>query len=267
LSVGFVYNPEFIPGFDVSVDYWRVEIENSITSLGAQTILDACILGGATAQCRLISRLNGTGAVTGVIDTNLNAGTSDIDGYDLGASYRFSTDSFGDFQVVFDSSYIKEYLTVTPSGIPNDPLIFSNVGNYYGSGGIDPRLKINTVLNWSYQDWGVGWTTRFRTKSQENCTNAVTPATQCSDPTGSPFNVDGLASNGLEVVPTNILGATTYHDLQVRWKAPWNATISGGVRNVFDKDPPVAISANNNSFDPSYDIPGRFFYMSYNQKF
>ncbi len=267
LSVGFVYNPEFIPGFDVSLDYWRVEIENSITSLGAQTILDACILGGATAQCRLVSRLNGTGAVTGVIDTNLNAGTSDIDGYDLGASYRFSTESWGDFQVVLDSSYVKEYITVTPSGIPNDPLIFSNAGNYYGSGGIDPRLKINTVLNWSYQDWGVGWTTRFRTKSQENCTNAVVPATQCSDPNGSPFNVDGLASNGLEVVPTNILGATTYHDLQVRWKAPWNATISGGVRNVFDKDPPVAISASNNSFDPSYDIPGRFFYMSYNQKF
>jgi iron complex outermembrane recepter protein len=266
-SYGFIYNPEYLPGFDISVDRWEINLENIINALGGQTILDACILGGAAAQCSLITRLAGTGATTGVLDTNLNAGTADLTGWDLGASYRFDTENYGGFRVNIDATYLEEYKTVTPSGIPNDPLVFSNPGNYYGTGLSDPRLKSNLYLTWNYQDFGVTWAMRFKSRLQENCTNAVNPMAQCSDPNGLPFNVDGLGSTGLEVVPTNKIASTTYHDAQVRWSAPWNATLSGGIRNLFDRDPPVAISASNNSFDPSYDIPGRFFYMSYTQKF
>jgi iron complex outermembrane receptor protein len=36
---------------------------------------------------------------------------------------------------------------------------------------------------------------------------------------------------------------------------------------VFDKQPPRAFNAFANTFDPQYEVPGRFFYMQYNQKF
>jgi iron complex outermembrane recepter protein len=58
-----------------------------------------------------------------------------------------------------------------------------------------------------------------------------------------------------------------YVDLQASWDAPWNARITGGVRNVTDEDPPVAFSTFANSFDPNYEIPGRFWYVQYSQKF
>ena len=270
-TFGFVYSPDYLAGFDVSLDWWNISIENSITSVGAQAILDACILGGATAQCALISRLPGTGAVTGVIDINTNGASDDITGYDLTANYRFETESYGKFRANIDTTYLDEYINITDSGLPGDPLRYSLAGNYYGSGTLAARLKSNATLSWDYDDWGASWTARYVSRLEENCTNAVDPTTQCSnngaDGNGVPFNVDGLASTGLEIVPTNNLGGTTYHDLQVRWKAPWNASFSGGIRNIFDKNPPTSISVSNNSFDPSYDLPGRFYYVSYNQKF
>ena len=56
-------------------------------------------------------------------------------------------------------------------------------------------------------------------------------------------------------------------DVSVYWKAPWNARVTLGVNNVFAKDPPLAFTTFANSFDPQYDVPGRFLYLSYNQKF
>jgi iron complex outermembrane receptor protein len=65
----------------------------------------------------------------------------------------------------------------------------------------------------------------------------------------------------------NHIGGTTYHDVSAYWNAPWNAKITIGVNNVFDKDPPVAHSAFANSFDPQYEVPGQFYYLKYSQKF
>ena len=67
--------------------------------------------------------------------------------------------------------------------------------------------------------------------------------------------------------PRNYLGAVTYHDLQVRYNTPWNATVSVGANNVFDKTPPVSYSSPYNHFDPQYDLPGAFYYVQYRQRF
>ncbi|MDQ2972382.1 MAG: TonB-dependent receptor, partial [Pseudomonadota bacterium] len=69
---------------------------------------------------------------------------------------------------------------------------------------------------------------------------------------------------------THHLGATTYHDVRVSWKVPTalNLTVSGGVNNLFDKDPPVCVSCSLNGYDASnYDLPGRFWYVEANLKF
>ena len=84
-------------------------------------------------------------------------------------------------------------------------------------------------------------------------------ASLCSDP-------DRVVEAGEE--PRNHIGATTYHDVQARYNTPWNATVSVGVNNVFDKDPPRSFQqANSNSFDYQYDTPGQFYYMEYRQRF
>ena len=63
------------------------------------------------------------------------------------------------------------------------------------------------------------------------------------------------------------MGGTVYNDANVTWAAPWNARVTVGVNNIFDRDPPRSASTFANSFDPQYELPGRFLFMRYSQKF
>jgi iron complex outermembrane receptor protein len=67
----------------------------------------------------------------------------------------------------------------------------------------------------------------------------------------------------------NNSGFYAVHDLNLAWKAPWDATIAVGARNLFGKEPPIF--TNNtfaHSFDAAYDLPGgAYWYMSYRQDF
>lgn len=70
-----------------------------------------------------------------------------------------------------------------------------------------------------------------------------------------------------EPAAQNKLGGTTYHDLSGFWNAPWNAKVTLGVNNIGDKEPPISFSTFANSFDPQYEVPGRFYYVQYSQSF
>ena len=55
--------------------------------------------------------------------------------------------------------------------------------------------------------------------------------------------------------------------MQATWDTPWNSRIAAGIRNLTDEDPPLSYANFANTFDPSYDIPGRFWYVQYTQRF
>jgi iron complex outermembrane receptor protein len=63
------------------------------------------------------------------------------------------------------------------------------------------------------------------------------------------------------------MDAAIYNDVSVYWSSPWNAKVALGVNNIFDEDPPFSATTFANSFDPQYEVPGRFYYMRYTQKF
>ena len=50
-SVGLVWQPEFIPGFQMSVDYFRVAVKGVISGLTAQQVEDLCILANNPLYC------------------------------------------------------------------------------------------------------------------------------------------------------------------------------------------------------------------------
>ena len=65
-----------------------------------------------------------------------------------------------------------------------------------------------------------------------------------------------------------VLISVTFHDVQVRYSLPWDATVSVGANNVFEKTGPIMYSKPNSAFSyyGGYDI-GRFIYMKYQQRF
>ncbi len=56
ITAGIVWTPQGIPGLSVTLDYYNIEIEDTIGSLGADDIIQQCANTGDPALCGLINR-------------------------------------------------------------------------------------------------------------------------------------------------------------------------------------------------------------------
>lgn len=261
-TLGFVYSPGFIDGFNVSLDWWHIEIEDSITRPEAQFIMDKCYAGTdseAAVYCALITRDPGYADqayyVTNVRQQLMNLSSYVVEGWDLAASYRTADTAAGRFTVNFDGTYLSKWERQATA--ESDPELLQ--GQYLNQ---DPywRIRANLYLGWDMGNFGATWGMRYKSGMEESCDfgDADMNQTYCSDP-------DRTTAGGPD--PRNHIASTVYHDLQVRYSTPWNGLVSVGVNNIFDKDPPVSYSVSYNMFDPQYDLPGRFMYLQYKQKF
>ncbi|MBN7137408.1 TonB-dependent receptor [Lysobacter enzymogenes] len=250
-TLGFVYSPQWAPGLDLSVDWYRIEIESAINSPTAQTIVDKCYTGSADEQsfyCALITRdpnyPGRSGLITDIQLRPINAAQFVVEGYDVTVNYRLPETRFGRFALTWDSSYTSRWDFMADAKSKPD----HRNGTYLAS---DPywRIRSNLSLDWSKNQLGVNWGLRYKSGLREDCRADFKQF--CSDPQRM----------------KNRLPATTYHDVQVRYDTPWNATVAVGVNNLFAKEPPLAQNAFANNFDPQYDVPGRFFYFKYRQRF
>ncbi len=69
-TAGVIYRPNFIPGLQASVDYYRIEINGAIATVGAPQTVQRCF-DGETALCPFIIR-DGTGTITSVSSAPVN---------------------------------------------------------------------------------------------------------------------------------------------------------------------------------------------------
>ncbi|HSC48342.1 MAG TPA: TonB-dependent receptor, partial [Gammaproteobacteria bacterium] len=67
-TAGFVYNPDWAPGYDLSVDYYDISLVNTVATLGPQNILNGCYFGNVQAYCSLITVVAGN--VNQIVNTN-----------------------------------------------------------------------------------------------------------------------------------------------------------------------------------------------------
>ncbi len=267
-TFGFVYSPEYLEGFDVTADWWKIKIANVIGGRGASTLLTQCYRDANQQACGRVSRFADTGLVSNILAVGENVGFNDIEGVDVGFGYKLPEYDFGKFTARLDSTYFikdeSQNLAFNPTQpyqyFLNNP-INSVVGLYGGRGGTDNRLKSNLSVDWVLGAWSANWTARYTSGLVEACGNnylALAP-TLCTDP-------DALTQVGTPN-GTNRVGGVTYHDISVAYAGTWDGTIRVGAKNAFEKNPPIITSASFNSFDPQYEVPGAFWYLSYSQKF
>ncbi len=261
-TLGIVYSPSWVDGLDLSLDWYKIELTDALAFRGSQSVLNLCYLdvgqiGGPTSEaqrtqfCGFVTR-DGSGNILDLRQTNFNLAEGEVEGYDFTVKYRMPETRYGRFGFQWDNTY-----TVANT-------LFGTVGEYNGSP--NWRLRSNLTTSWQRGDWDATWTSRYFSGLDEGCGYAgffaagFTPTELCNNYVLNP--------NGTVFSAENRLGSVTYHDLQVGWKAPWNARIAIGGRNIFGKEPPIARNSFAHSFDGAYDLPeGGFFYMQYNQKF
>jgi len=266
-GLGFVYSPSWLENFDISMDLWKIRLNDAISSYGVGTILTNCYtrlynngaVTGDPSYCGFIQRDPAAGGAVSVVNsTQLNVSSYKTQGIDLGLAYKFDT-SFGKFAIKWDTTWVDSLKTATIidpfTGLPLNEV--DSVGTYPGS----PTFEYRSVLTigWTLGDFNANWTTRYLSDIKEDfCFFNQVSNTTPSDFVCNQRNGDGLNHSGQYAV----------HDLQLGWKAPWDASVTIGARNIFGKEPPRLYNAFAHSFDASYDIPGgAYWYASYRQDF
>jgi iron complex outermembrane recepter protein len=260
-TAGLVYSPHYVPGLDISLDYYKIYIKNIISSVVAQDILNFCYVQNDPSFCNRFTR-DGTGAINKLNESLANLGNEKTEGYDLGIHYRLPETSFGTFRVASDSTYLSKFTTVSgPGATPSDL-----VGFMAGEDGLY-RVRSNLSLDWNYKSFGATWTVRYYAGLKDDCWSNTDEAdggvVECNNP-----NYTSPSFGGFGV---NQKGSVAFNDLQLRYTAPWNGTFSLGANDIFDKKGPIYYSVTTSGtgsppYNPAFDI-GRYVYASYSQKF
>ncbi|MCW8107680.1 TonB-dependent receptor [Alteromonas ponticola] len=254
-TYGFVYSPSQVEGLEVTFDVFDIEVDNAVSSVGAQTILNACAQTGQNL-CSLIQR-GPAGNVVDLFNGLINLGGQTTSGFDYNIAYNFETE-FGDFRLNWDGTYIDERSIIIVDPVENTSTVINEAGKA-GDRDVVPRLRTNLSLTWAMDDFTANWLVRYIGNTTEECAIDGGELDQqlCSDPS---TEVGGDSFNELE--------AMAYHDISVGYAVNDNLRLTLGVNNAFDTDPEVSYSTFANSFDPSmYEVPGRFFYGRVNVNF
>ncbi|MEM1089473.1 MAG: TonB-dependent receptor [Pseudomonadota bacterium] len=265
-TAGFVYSPGWSAGLDITVDYYNIQLDNAIATIGAQTILNTCAASGTTF-CDLLSRTS-SGAISELLDLPANSGTARVEGVDMLLSYSFAETDWGFFRLVLDGAYQGENSRVLPA--PDGQSVrINSLGQSKGDQAY-VRWKGNLDLNWSYRDWEATYGLNFIHSSLEDCgvpaafglcnVGVDTNGDGRNDTGTRDRNGDGLV-DGADLARR--IGSVTYHDTQLSYYLDsFDTRVSLGVNNLWNKGPPLSTIAFVNSFNVAdYRVPGRFGYF------
>ncbi len=236
LTFGFVYQPEWLEGFNVSVDYFDIKIADAISSLGAQNILDQCF-GGATSVCSLITRNPTTGRVSQINNTFLNVAEARSNGVDMEASYRRPVEWFGGGESIAIRAFttFTNELSTTNAGAAK----VDRVGQTGLAGGA-PKWQASLALNYTRGPLSVVAQERFISRGVYDATYTAAD------------------------IDDNSISSAAYTNLRLSYDinpADTDMTIYANVTNLFNEDPPlvgswsfIGSSATNESL---FDVLGR----------
>ena len=225
-TAGILFNAdwyEWLSPFSLSVDYFKIEIEDIIANLGRATSLSECYVnsGGvydaSSPFCQSIVRFeDGTSQVGAMLEINSqtqNLGAFETSGVDVQASYTFNLDNFaatrdmaGDWGTLTASvtyQYLDTYKT--------SPLAGADLVEQAGFVGL-AKNKAQVDLTYRRDALTVSWQTQI---VGESCF----------------FSLDDCADNNF----SGYIPLTTFSDLQVRYRVTDTATVFAGVDNIFDE--------------------------------
>src|SRR5262249_15596612 len=86
--------PSWLPGFNASVDYYDIKIDNAISALTIQQIVDLCAAGNQAECAKMV--LNSPNPNDNYVEVSaFNAASIKPHGFDIEASYRASLAGIG----------------------------------------------------------------------------------------------------------------------------------------------------------------------------
>ena len=243
-TAGVVVMP--LPRLNFAIDYYDIALENVISTLGGQTIVNRCFQG-ASDLCPLIER-DASGALTRVNNTLLNLNELKTRGLDIEASFVTPIGP-GDLSLRALGTYVFDLITVDAAGqVDRAGQVGAPVSQESGV----PDFTGRFVADYSTEMWEIGLEAEYIAGGVYNVTQ-IGPGQEGYGPT--------LRNS----VSDNLIGDYWYFDARAAvrpLRSMPDLEFFLRVDNLFDRDPPNNIPSSYGAHNPVlYDPVGRMYRM------
>jgi iron complex outermembrane recepter protein len=249
-DLGVVIQPRWIPNLQMSLDFFKYNIENEVGTIPINTLFqnlcyDATQPLASNPFCSLIQRdatgNNGGSVPGGVIQavlTNQNVAKVKVEGFDASIAYRFDVSDvlkgreWGSVGLRLDGTDMYNWAL---QGLPGQAYTqFANTIN-----NATPRWKVAGSVQWTYDRLQLNWTTHF---------------------IGSMIANNGVPITALDPAFT---GDYWEYDLRGHYRLNDQVEIRGGVLNLTDQYPPYLPETftGTGTGSSNFSNIGRFYYV------
>jgi outer membrane receptor protein involved in Fe transport len=277
LTVGMVFEPRFLPGLNLTVDYYRIRVQNLIAVLTAQAIITNCYdspEGLSSAFCDTVSRDPATGLFNdpAVVAGGINFAAQRTSGIDFDLSYRRTFENGQRLQV---RAIATRVLTLNDF---TDPAFPTNPNRRVGELG-DPQWGASFNVSYDFGSWDILYAARYigpqtigayetQNAYRGLCTNGTTPNTGGINGAAVPCTVGtivDIAPNNADAFPRINYPDVIYHDFRLGFDVGNDFRFYAGVNNILDRQPPLGLLGTVGG-DP-FDSFGRNFFFGFNADF
>ena len=260
-SLGFVLTPHFeaplASDLGTSVDYYHIKINGAIAGVTLNSIVQNCFnvngsnptYSDSNFYCQQITRDQGSGAIILAREFSLNIGSYLTDGVDIEGHWGFALhdlglpENSGQFKL---QTYVSYLHSLQISGVPGVPSLdfAGSIGDTQTAMQADgtsvsdlshPKWKANTMLGYTLGPVGGALHWRY--------------IAAMSDLMDGPGSGDPGVS------------AYSYFDLDVNYQVTRQIQLSGGLTNLFNKQPPRVAGAPLLTDAATYDVMGRTYFV------
>lgn len=242
-TFGAVITPRFVENLTVSLDFWSIEIEGAINTIDAQTALDKCFDSASLDNpfCPMFNRDPATLGFTLTELSDINVGKLTAKGIDFQGRYDLDL-AIGTLGFLLQGTYLLEHEELVDANDPTSLIVYDGQVTH-------PKLRMNLLTSYQRDAWTANLSTRV-----------IGPA-------------KGDIQATAESRDFNDADAKIYNDLTVSYAFPSDMSLTIGINNLFDVEPPpLSETYFGGSFQGTaggglYDNIGRFFFVGGSVRF
>lgn len=259
-SIGFIFQP--LENLTFTMDAWKIKQKDLVGILPASShLLYDSLLRSEGSSNKAVIRDANSNEVVQINNEYLNLGVRNIEGFDIGLVYDVDT-HLGDWQFTVNAAKLSKFeQAVDPisaqliaaqnegnAAVPSDRTI-QGTGDLIKQNG-RPEWRVRSSIDWRLNSWGAGVSANYVSEVTDTSTTATVNDEVITLPVASFTQVDMYTDYRFD--DGEVLSGT-----KVRL----------GIRNIGDKQPPLADELAHGYFGSLHSNRGRYFYLNFSSNF
>ena len=215
LTVGVVFQPAFLEGFTITLDYWDIEIEDAISAVDSTDVLAGCLDSASYPNLNSCDQFirRSDGGLTDLETGEINFARQEASGIDFAVNYDFTVDKdefalslVGSKQNKMDNFFNPVDLTEIDSDLQEIRR---------------PELSAKFDLGWTRDALSLNWSVQYQGKQAVDEIEKVL----------------GLGTTQPRFGDDGFFDEMFIHNFSANYELDESFTLYGGINNVTDEEP------------------------------